>query len=144
MPQKIHWSPTADAEIRRLRAAGTTWNAVAAVLRVSHWTLMEHGRGIGARRPPVAPPPDRGFDDPEFDDPAREPLRPGHPASWDGITAGTLLAGVRYPFPPVVEEDPPPRPSRAARERGRRAPPVLLFPLAGARTVKHPERAGGH
>jgi hypothetical protein len=120
MPLKIHWSPTADAEIRALRAAGATWNAVAAALRLGHIrTLMEHGRGLGARRP-EPPPADPDLDALGFDDFPREPLRPGHPASWELLVAGTGLAGVLYPFPPVVDEAEPAGPDShgAARPGG--------------------------
>ena len=107
MPLKIRWSPAANAEIRALRAAGATWNAIAARLRLTHIrTLMEHARGIGARRPEPDPPPGAGLEEDDFDAFPREALRPGDPASWDMLVAGTVLAGVRYPFPPVVAEEP--------------------------------------
>jgi hypothetical protein len=37
-----------------------------------------------------------------IDDPDRLPLPPGHPRSWDLLTAGTLLAGAPYPYPVFV------------------------------------------
>jgi hypothetical protein len=32
-------------------------------------------------------------------DPSREPLPPGHPVSWDAITAGTQDTGIPYVRP---------------------------------------------
>jgi hypothetical protein len=100
MPEKLHWTQPADAQLRRLRAEGATWDAIAAAMRVSRSAVIEHGRRIGARLPPpdVVPEAVR-----ELMDPAREPLRAGHPVSWRAITAGTLLAGSRYPWPPWRE-----------------------------------------
>jgi hypothetical protein len=92
MPKKLEWTAAQDAQLRRLRAEGATWDGIAAVLGLTRWAAMERGRRIGARRPPpdfVAPP----------EDPAREPLPAGHPRSWDGINAGTVLEGTPYPLP---------------------------------------------
>jgi hypothetical protein len=114
MPPESPPSNTADANIRRLRARGVTWNAIAAALRVSPWALIGHARRIGARRPLPRPPAGN-----EPDDPAREPLGAGHPAAWRLLTAGTLLAGVRYPWPPVLENSSPSAIARDSLEGGR-------------------------
>ena len=92
MPQKHQWTNAEDSQLRRLRAEGATWDAIAAVLHLTRWTVIERGRRIGARRPPpdFVPPPD---------DPMREPLAAGHPRSWGAITAGTVLEGTPYPLP---------------------------------------------
>lgn len=88
-PIHHRWSQAEDARLRRLRAEGASWGAIAAAFGVSLDIARERGRRIGARRPPpeFAPPPD---------DPNREPLPPGHPRSWNLICAGTILAGSAY------------------------------------------------
>jgi hypothetical protein len=98
MPQKLHWNQLTDNQLRRLRAEGATWDTIAAALRLSRSAVIEHGRRIGAQRPrpKVAMAVVR-----ELLDPGREPLPAGHPVTWGAITAGTLLAGSRYPWPPL-------------------------------------------
>lgn len=92
MPPKITWTEAKDAQLRRLRAEGATWNAIAAVLGVSRFTAVERGRRIGAPRPAPLPRP-------VAEDPAREPLPAGHPRSWGVLIADTVLEGTPYPFP---------------------------------------------
>ncbi len=92
MPTKFNWTAAQDTQIRRLRAEGATWDAIAAILGLSRWSIIERGRRIGARRPP------REFT-PPHDDPARDPLPAGHPRSWDVLTAGTVLENTPYPLP---------------------------------------------
>lgn len=92
MPQKIHWTDAQDMMIKRMRAEGSTWDAIAANLGVTRWTAIERGRRIGARRPPsdfVLPP----------ESPSREPLPAGHPRSWEALVAGSSLEGLPYPLP---------------------------------------------
>ena len=92
MPRKFSWTEAQDAQIRRLRIEGATWDTIAAMLGLARWTVIERGRRIGARRPPhefVAPPEDL----------ARDPLPAGHPRSWGVLTAGTVLQDVPYPLP---------------------------------------------
>ena len=92
MPQKLHWTQGQDNQIRRLRAEGASWDAVAATLGLSRWTVIDRGRRIGARRlPPQAAPP--------AEDRERVPLPAGHPRTWSILTAGTVLEGVPYPLP---------------------------------------------
>ena len=90
MPPQKHWTEANDLKLRRLRAEGATWDAIAEALDMSRWTVIERGRRLGARRPPpdhVAKP-----------DLARAPLPAGHPQTWGLLTGGTQLAGTHYPF----------------------------------------------
>jgi len=92
MPIKIHWSEATDAKLRRLRAEGATWDAIATELSISRYTAIERGRRIGAPRPPPEHKP-------APEDPGRAPLCPGHPRTWGALTEGTVLAGTPYPLP---------------------------------------------
>lgn len=85
-----------DAQVRRLRAEGASWDCIARSLGVSRYTAIERGRRIGARRPP----PDHV---PAPDDPERPPLPAGHSRSWGCLIAGSCLEGTPYPYP-VFEE----------------------------------------
>lgn len=91
MPRKLAWTEAQDVQIRRLRLEGASWDAIAASVGLNRWAVIERGRRIGARRPPPDCPPPQ--------DAAREPLPPGHPISWNAITAGTVLEGSAYPLP---------------------------------------------
>ncbi len=97
MPHKIDWTPSQDTTIRRLRAEGATWDAIATALSVSRFTIIERGRRIGACRPPpeIKPPPE---------DEDRPPLPAGHPFCWLVLIAGTVLEGTDYPYPVFVTE----------------------------------------
>lgn len=92
MPQKRLWTSAQDARIRRLRAEGATWEAIAEDLGLTRWIVIERGRRIKARLPP-----------PEFvpvlDSPGRDPLPAGHPRTWGAMNAGTALANTPYPLP---------------------------------------------
>lgn len=92
MPKKLTWTAAQDAQIRRLRAEGASWDTVAAILGLTRWSIIERGRRIGARPPPreFIPPPE---------DPRRDPLPAGHPRSWGAITTGTVLENTLYPLP---------------------------------------------
>jgi hypothetical protein len=92
MPRRLVWTNAQDGQIRRLRVEGASWDAIAAALGFTRWTVIERGHRIGAESPPrefVQPPEDR----------AREPLPAGHPRSWGVITAGTVLENVPYGLP---------------------------------------------
>ena len=92
MPTKFTWTAAQDAQIRRLRAEGASWDAIAAVLGFTRWAVIDRGRRIRAQPPPhefVQPP----------EDPSREPLPAGHPRSWSAITSGTVLENTPYPLP---------------------------------------------
>ena len=52
MPPKTDWTEARDAQLRRFRAEGATWDVIAAALGVSRYTAIERGRRIGARKPP--------------------------------------------------------------------------------------------
>ncbi len=59
MPRKFVWTNAQDAQIRRLRVEGGSWDSIAAILGLTRWTVIERGRRIGAQRPPrefVLPP----------------------------------------------------------------------------------------
>jgi hypothetical protein len=90
MPKKLVWTDAQDTTIKRLRSEGATWDTIATLLRLTRWTVIDRGRHIGARPPPTdfIPLPD---------DPDREPLRAGHPRTWDVLVRGTCLEGVPYP-----------------------------------------------
>lgn len=92
MPRKIEWTAAQDMQIKRMRAEGAAWDAIAAVMDVTRWTVIERGRRIGARRPPsdFVPPPESL---------TRDPLPAGHPRSWSVLIAGTSLDGQPYPLP---------------------------------------------
>ena len=92
MPTKLSWTTAQDAQIRRLRAEGASWDGIAGSLGLSRWSIIERGRRIGARPPPrdFVPPPEN---------PARDPLPAGHPRSWGVLTAGTVLENTPYPMP---------------------------------------------
>ncbi len=92
MPKRIEWTAAQDMQIKRMRAEGATWDAIAASLGVTRWTAIERGRRIGARQPPIdfVPPPESL---------TREPLSAGDPRSWDALTRGTVLEGTPYPLP---------------------------------------------
>ncbi|MBW4090062.1 MAG: AsnC family protein [Proteobacteria bacterium] len=95
MPKKLPWTDAQDTRLRRLRAEGAHWDAIAALFGVTRWAAIERGRRIGAFPRPAGfvPPPE---------DPERDPLPPGHPHSWGAITAGTVLEDVPYPLPVFV------------------------------------------
>jgi hypothetical protein len=92
MPKKLTWTNAQDAQIRRLRTEGASWDTIAAILGLARWTVIERGRRIKALRPPLGfvPPPE---------DLARDPLPAGHPRSWGAINAGTVLNDAPYPLP---------------------------------------------
>ncbi len=91
MSRKISWTEAQDSQIRRRRAEGASWEAIAADLSLTLWAVTERGRRIGAGRPQAdfVPAPD---------DPQRDPLPAGHPTSWDAINLGTVLEGEPYPL----------------------------------------------
>lgn len=89
----VRWTEALDARLKGLRGDGLTWDAVALAMGLGRNTVIERGRRIGARkhvqRPAYVPP-----------EPADRPARPaGHPASWELINRGTVLAGEAYPYP---------------------------------------------
>ena len=111
MPQFRGWPRPQDAQIRRLRGEGATWDRIAKALAVTRNAARERGRRIGAHLPPpsVAAQSMAAF----LLDPCREPLPAGHPASWDMLTAGSCLEGTPYPVQPTRDLTPCLRPSVA-------------------------------
>ncbi len=91
MSRKIAWTDAQDSQIRRRRAEGASWEAIAADLALTLWAVMARGRRIGAGHHPAEFVPAR-------EDPLREPLPAGHPRSWDAINFGTVLEGKPYPL----------------------------------------------
>jgi hypothetical protein len=92
MHVRIRWTETLDAQLKSLRAAGLTWDAVALEMALGRYTVIERGRRIGAPKPrPAAPPVMEAADRP-----ARPP---GHPQTWELLTDGTVLEGEAYPYP---------------------------------------------
>ncbi|MEJ0047569.1 MAG: AsnC family protein, partial [Rhodospirillales bacterium] len=95
MRARVVWTADLDGQMRALRMAGLTWDAVALDMGLGRNTVLERGRRIGARRPrpqqqPIA----------MAEEAADRPTRPpGHPDTWGLITAGTVLQGAPYPFP---------------------------------------------
>lgn len=92
MTARNDWSAPKDAQLRRMRAQGATWDEIASVLGLGRWKVIERGRRIGARLPPPEFTP-------EPEDPERDAMPPGDPRSWDAINAGTVLEGQPYPLP---------------------------------------------
>jgi hypothetical protein len=91
MARRLAWTDAQDSQIRRRRGEGVAWETIAAELALSLWAVCERGRRLGVRSPTADPPP-------ALEDPLRDPLPPGHPASWDAINAGTVLQGQPYPL----------------------------------------------
>ena len=92
MPHPLIWTDPRDTQLRRLRAEGSTWDEIAASLRISRWSAIERGRRLNAQKPtpaPAAPMIDLG----------RDPLPAGHSRSWGILVAGTVLEGSPYPCP---------------------------------------------
>jgi hypothetical protein len=87
------WTEGLDCRLLGLRASGASWESIAGAMRLSRTAVVERGRRLGARKmvqkAMMVPTEAR-------DRPARPP---GHPDSWDLITAGTVLEGASYPFP---------------------------------------------
>jgi hypothetical protein len=121
MPPPLLWTEHADSLIRRLRLASATWDEVAAALRVSRWSAIARGRRIGALAPERLASTDAEAD------PAREPLAAGHWLAWDVLTAGTLLAGTDYPWPPLS----PGLAARCCQPAHQHAPPALMHLVQG-------------
>ena len=93
MRAHVTWNEELDGQLRRLRAAGVTWDGIAGAMSLGRNTVLERGRKIGARRlRPVAP---ALIEEPRD----RPPRQAGHPATWTLLTKGTVLEGEAYPYP---------------------------------------------
>lgn len=95
MPRKAVWSEGQDAQIRRLRTEGASWDLIALALGLARWTIIERARAIGAERPPV----DAAA---MSDETERGPFAAGHPESWGAINRGTSLENVPFRTPGAV------------------------------------------
>ena len=88
-------TPEQLAALRDLMANGMTRRQAATSIGVSDWKaerwLAKPRRKRGTPQSPTDP------DQPEEPSNSRWAIKPGHPASWGAITAGTVLDGVEYP-----------------------------------------------
>lgn len=92
MPKKLVWTDGQDTQIRRMRGEGAQWDAIAEVLGLTRWTVIERGRRLGVSRRPVhAPVMPLDLE--------RPPLPAGHTESWGAITRGTPLDGTPFRIP---------------------------------------------
>lgn len=95
MPTARHWPPSDDALIVAARAAGQTWDAIAARLGCSRWCASEHAKAAGIYGEPRHTSAPKGEIAPEpepDDDPERPPLPAMHPVTWGAIDQ----KGARY------------------------------------------------
>jgi len=89
MPAKRTWTDAQDTRLRQMRAAGATWDVIAAVFWIAPATARDRGYRLGVPAPvPVLP-----SWQPPGDRPA---LAAGHPVTWGLLTAGTCLEGAPY------------------------------------------------
>ena len=79
MRARVVWTVALDSEVRALRMAGLTWDAVAREMCLGRNTVLERGRRLGARRPRVRL--ELGVDE----DPDRPARQPGHPDTWGSM-----------------------------------------------------------
>ena len=96
MPKKMVWTEGQDAQIRRLRTEGASWDIIALALSLARWTVIERARFIGAERLPA------NAVTAVLHEPDREPLPAGHAASWDAINHGTALEDIPFPVPGTI------------------------------------------
>jgi hypothetical protein len=95
MPRKTVWTDGQDAQIRRLRTEGASWDVIALALGLARWTIIERARAIGAeQRPPHAVS--------ILDESGREPLPAGHAENWGAINRGTSLESVEFRTPAAI------------------------------------------
>jgi hypothetical protein len=95
MPRKLIWTEGQDAQIRRLRTEGASWDLIALALGLARWTVIERGRAIGVERAPVNAVP-------VLDEADRQPLPAGHSDSWGAINRGTSLEHVPFQTPDTL------------------------------------------
>jgi hypothetical protein len=95
MPRKLVWTDGQDAQIRRLRTEGKSWDVIALALGLARWTVIERARVIGVSRAPinaVAVP----------DEAERLSLPAGHADSWGAINRGTSLEDTPFQTPDTI------------------------------------------
>jgi hypothetical protein len=95
MPRKTIWTDGQDAQIRRLRTEGSSWDVIAQALGLARWTVIERARAIGADQRP-----NHGQAAP--DESERDPLPAGHSETWGAINRGTELEGVAFRTPDTI------------------------------------------
>ena len=95
MPRKTIWTDGQDAQIRRLRTEGASWDVIALALGLARWTVIERARVIGVERAPVNAVT-------VLDEADRLPLPAGHADSWDAINRGTSLENTPFQTPDTV------------------------------------------
>jgi len=88
--RKYYWTEGQDIQIRRRRIEGASWEAIAAELAMPVQMVADRADRLGISRAVRTSP--------LLQDPTREPLPPGHPDSWNALTAGTVLQGQPYPL----------------------------------------------
>jgi hypothetical protein len=92
MPRKAVWTEGQDAQIRRFRTEGASWDLIALALTLSRWAVIERARAIGAERPPANAAA-------VMDEADRPPRPAGHPETWGAINRGTSLQQVPFRTP---------------------------------------------
>jgi hypothetical protein len=95
MPRKTIWTEGQDAQIRRLRTEGASWDIIALALGLARWTVIEHARFIGVERPPANAVT-------ILDESDRQPFPAGHAETWDAINRATVLENVPFRTPGTI------------------------------------------
>jgi hypothetical protein len=95
MPGKRVWTEGQDAQIRRLRTEGASWDVIALLLGLTRSIIIERARHLNVVRPPANAAP-------SMDESDRAPLPAGHPDSWGAINRGTLLENMPFTTPDTI------------------------------------------
>ena len=92
----MEWRSDQDALLLRLRANQVSWEDVADLVGRNRDGCISRARALGLKK---------AGDLMLVQQPVKQRLGPqqpkpaGHPASWQAINAGTILAGEPYPLP---------------------------------------------
>jgi hypothetical protein len=92
MHRKAVWTEGQDAQIRRFRTEGASWDLIALTLGLARWSVIERARAIGAEHRPA-----NGVA--ALDESDRQALPAGHAESWGAINRGTSLEHVPFRTP---------------------------------------------
>ena len=95
MPRKFVWTEGQDAQIRRLRTEGASWDVIALALGLARWAVIERAGVIRVARPPANTIA-------VLDEYERQTLAAGHADSWGAINRGTSLEGVSFQTPDTI------------------------------------------
>ena len=95
MPGKRVWTEGQDAQIRRLRTEGASWDVIALLLRLTRGIIIERARHLNVERPPANAAA-------SMDESDRAPLPAGHAESWGAINRGTVLEGAPFLTPDTI------------------------------------------